>query len=67
MDIMVTISEITNGFSNHGQGMQFLKEGNCYNLPSKMPLFFKKKKQKPHGSLVLICVANIIFMHIMRN
>lgn len=40
MDVMVTLSQFPNGFSNHGQGMQFLKEGNCYDLRSKFLLFF---------------------------
>lgn len=63
MDITVTLSQFPNGFSNHGQDMQFLNEGNCYDLPSKFFFFYSVYSD----SLVLIYVANIIFMHIMRN
>lgn len=40
MGIMVSVSVIPNGLSNHRQGMQFLKEDNCYDLPSKILLIF---------------------------
>lgn len=36
MDIMVTISEIPSGFSNNGEGVRFLREGKCYDLPLKI-------------------------------